>query len=87
MPSVFSRRAEARAFRRDLLDGCDNFFVSMAQDHRTPGTDVVNVGFAVNVGNRRAARGLYKARRAANAAKSAVGRINTAGYEILRRCE
>ena len=46
----FGRRAEGQAVGGDLLHGLDHLRVRVAQDHRTPGADVVDE--AASIGGR-----------------------------------
>ncbi len=74
----FSRRAEGKAVGGDLLDGLDHLRMRMAQDHRTPGADVIDE--AASIGGRHHGAGgfLEENRLAADAAEGANGRVDAA---------
>src|SRR5205085_12389843 len=80
----FGRCAKAGSLGCDFLNSSDDFFIRVAQNHRSPRTDIVDVSISIDVGDGRATRRADKSWRASNAAKSAHRRIDTPGYEILR---
>src|SRR5262249_19553030 len=83
----FRRSAKTRTFRSHFLDSSDDLFIGMAQNHRTQGTDVIDVSSPIDVGDSRALSGTDESRSPADAAKRAHRRIHTAGYQILRSGE
>src|SRR5882757_6196449 len=76
----FKRRrgAEAQAVRGDLLHGLDDLRMSVTQDHGSPGADVIDVAPIVRGEHVRALGFLEENRLAADAAKSANGRVDAA---------
>ena len=77
------RRAEAQATRRGFLHRLDHFRVGMAEDCRPPGTDIIDVGFAVLVPQDGALAALEEHRRAADRAEGAHRGVHAAGNELL----
>ena len=56
----------------------------MAEDHRTPGAEVVDVAVAIGVGEPGTLGALNEGRFAAYGAKGANGRVDSAGEKALR---
>ena len=81
----FVRRAKAGAVRRNRRKRLNNFLVGVAQNHRSPGADVIDEAASINVSDRCAAGALDEQRRAADAAKSAHRRIDAAGDQTPAR--
>jgi hypothetical protein len=75
----FGGRAEAQAVRGGLLHGFDHVWMRVTEDHRTPGTDVIDEAPAVGGKGVRSRGSLEKDRLTADAAKGANRRIDTAG--------
>ena len=69
----FGWRAEACAAGGDFLDGGDDFFVCVAEDHRTPRADIVDELATVRRPHPWAECTFKKNRVAANAAKGTHG--------------
>jgi hypothetical protein len=80
---ALGRRAEAEAVERGLLHRLEHGRVAVAQDHRAPGADVVDVALAFGVPDVGALRALDEARRAADGAEGAHGRVDAAGDDAL----
>ena len=78
------RRAIAGAPRQRRFNRRHHAGVAMAEDHRPPGTDVVEVGVAVDIGEPLPLRLSKKNRLPAHRSKGAGGRINAAGNELAR---
>lgn len=76
-----------RAETRSAIDCCVNcradFGMGVAQDHRSPGTDVIEVAIAIKVVEVGALTALKEDGLAADAAKCAGGAIHAAGHEGL----
>ena len=75
--------AEAGGVARGALDGFDHRRKCVAQNHRAPGAEVVDVAIAVGVVKVRALGALDEGRRAAHGAKGADRRVDAAGKEAL----
>jgi hypothetical protein len=75
----FGRRAEREAVREHALHRFEHFGMHVAENHRAPGADVVDVAGAVRVPEVRALRANDKARRAADRAERPHRRIHAAG--------
>ncbi len=76
--------AEAGGVAGGALDGLDHRRKGVAQDHRPPGAEVVDVAVAVGVGEPGALGALDKRRRAAHRAKGPHRRVDAAGEKALR---
>ncbi|MNE46797.1 hypothetical protein D3C80_1411570 [compost metagenome] len=50
----------------------------MAEHHRTPGTDIIDIGFAIDIVQKRAICTFNKQRRSTDAGKGANGRVYAA---------
>src|SRR5580765_3265649 len=81
---VLTRRPEREAALRGIRDGLQDRRVGVAEDHRAPGADQVDVGLAVHVGEPGAARGGHEARGAADRAEGADGAVDPAGDDGRR---
>ena len=77
------RRAVAGAPREGLVDRRHHPRMPVAEDHRAPRTDVVEVAAAVDVGQVLAKAALEKDWLAAHCAKGAGGRVHATGNELL----
>ena len=75
--------AEAGRVARRALDGFDHGRKGVAQNHRAPGAEVVDVAVAVGVVEIRALGALDEGRRAAHGAKGAHRRVDAAGKVAL----
>ena len=75
--------AEAGRVARGALNGLDHRRKGVAQNHRPPGAEVVDVAVAVGVGEPGALGALDKRRRAAHRAKGPHRRVYPAGKEAL----
>ena len=75
--------AEAGRVARGPLDGLDRRRKRVAQDHRAPGAEVVDVAIAVGVDEVGALGALDKRRRAAHRFEGAHRRVDAAGKEAL----
>ncbi len=75
--------AEAGRVARGALNGFDNRRERVAQNHRSPGAEVVDVAIAVGVVEGCALGALDEGRRAADGAKGADRRVDAAGEEAL----
>ena len=80
----FRRCAEAETACRRFLYRTDNGRVGMADNGRTIRADIVDIAFAVHIKNIRPLGAGDKARRAADTAESADGRIDPARNNLLR---
>ncbi len=77
--------SEAGAAGRGLLDGLDDRREGVAEDHRAPGAEEVEVAVAVLVVEIGAFGMGEEGRIAADGAKGADGRVDSAGKEVFRR--
>ena len=75
--------AEAGGVARRALDGLDDRRKGVAEDHRTPGAEVVDIAIAVGVDEVGALGALDEWRRAAHGAKGPHRRVDAAGKEAL----
>ncbi len=75
--------AEAGRVARGALNGFDDRRKGVAQNHRAPGAEVVDVAIAVGVVEVCALGALNEGRRATHGAKGAHGRVDAAGKEAL----
>ncbi|EJK92630.1 hypothetical protein UUU_06160 [Klebsiella pneumoniae subsp. pneumoniae DSM 30104 = JCM 1662 = NBRC 14940] len=80
----FGRRAKAQAAGCRLDHRIANSRVVVAQHHRTPGTDIIDIGFPIHVIEVSAIRAFDKQRCAADAGESAHRRVNAAGDQFAR---
>lgn len=80
-------RPEGGAAGHGLLDGGDDLGVGMAEDHRPPRADEVDVLPAVGVGEVRTRTGHHEPGRTAHRAESAYGRVHAAGCHGGRTVE
>ena len=55
----------------------------MPEDHRSPGTDVVDIAIAIEIEEIRPAAALKKNRLPANSAERSSGAIHAAGHQLL----
>jgi hypothetical protein len=78
------RRAVARAERRSIGHRLQHGRVRVAEDHRAPGADVVDVGVPVDVDDLGAVGALDEDRVAPDRAHGANGRIHAAGQHMHR---
>ena len=76
-------RSKAGAVRSGLLDRFDHGRKSVAEDHRSPGTEVVNVAIAIGVPQIGALAALDKGRLATHGAKGADRRVDPAGKQFF----
>ena len=76
-------RTVARALAKHFFDRCDHARMTVAEYHRAPRADVVEIHVAVDVGEPLAERTFEKNRLAADAAKSTGGRVHAARDEFL----
>jgi len=76
---ALGRRAKREAVQRGLLHGLQHGRVAVAQDHRAPGADVVDVALAVGVPEVGALRTVHKARGAAHGLEGAHGEFTPPG--------
>src|SRR5690606_37578212 len=81
------RRAVGQPVARRAGDRLDDFRVRLADDHRTPGPEVVDVAAALDVPHVGALGAGDESRRAADRAKSAHGGVHTADQDALRALE
>ncbi len=77
------RSAKARRLARGPLDGLDHGRKGVAQDHRSPGAEVVDVAIAVRIGQVRALRAVDKRRSPTHRAKRPNRRVDAAGEKAL----
>ncbi|MNR03585.1 hypothetical protein D3C85_1194840 [compost metagenome] len=70
--------AETQTALRRFNHRIANGWVVMTQHHRTPGADIIDIGFAIHIVQIRAVRTFDKQRRAADAGKGANGRVDPA---------
>ena len=77
------RRAEARSPGRGRLHRLDHLRMGMAQDHRPPGADVVDVAIAIDVEQIGPFAAGEEDRLAADSAKRPGRAIDAAGYQLL----
>ena len=78
------RRTEAQATLGRFNHRITNSRVVMAQYHRPPGTDIVDIGFAIHVVQIRAVRTLDKQRRTAHAGEGTYRRVHPAWDKFTR---
>ena len=76
-------RSKAGGVARGALDGFDDGRKGMAQNHRSPGAEVVDVAVAVGIGEPGALGGGDEGRCAADGAKGPHGRVDAAGEVAL----
>ena len=84
---AFSRRAERQSVKCGLLHSAHGIGMRVPEDRRAPRPDVVDVALAVRVPQVRAFATDEEARRAADRAKGAHGRIDAARDRSLRASE
>ena len=84
---LFGGRAEAGAARDGVVQGVEDDGMPMAQNERSPGTDVVDVFVAVGIEDVGAFAAFDEGRRAADAALGAHRGVNAAGNGELRAFE
>src|SRR5204862_342169 len=80
-------RAEREAVERGLLHRLQHGGVAVAEDHRAPGADVVDVALALGVDDGRALGAGDEARRAADGAEGAHRGVDAARYDLLGALE
>ena len=80
---TFGGRAKAEAVQGGFLNGFEHGGVAVAQDHRAPGADVVDVLLPIGVPKMGALGALHKTRCAADGAKGAHRRVHTPGDELF----
>ena len=80
----FGRRAKAQAAGRRFDHRIADSRVVVAQHHRTPGADIIDIGLPVHVIKIGAIRAFDKQRRAADAGEGAHRRVNAAGDQFAR---
>ena len=73
------RRTEAQAALRGFDDRVTNGGMVMSENHRPPGTDIIDIGFAIDIIQIRAVSTFNKQRRAAHAGKGAYWRVHATG--------
>ena len=78
-----SWRSVTRALPGGLFDGRDHWCRSMAQDHRTPGEHVVNVGISVKVVETGASGSFDEPGLASDGAESANRAVDSSWNELL----
>ena len=83
----FRGRTEGDAAFDGFLDGGDDLVVVVAEDHRTPGADVVDVGLAFGVPHVGALGAFNEARGAAHGTEGSDGRVDAAGNDLLSAVE
>jgi hypothetical protein len=76
---ALGRRAEGEPVRGGLLDGGDHLRLGMAQDQRSPRTDVIEIGPAIGIGDAGTRPGGEKARRPADRPKGSTGELTPPG--------
>ena len=81
--SAGRRGAETGRVARGALNGFDHRRKGVAQDHRPPGAEIVDIAVAVGVGEPGALSAFDKRRRAAHRAEGPHGRVDAAGEEAL----
>jgi hypothetical protein len=79
----FGRGAEGKAVREHALHGVEHLGMNVAENHRAPRTDVVDIALAVRIPEIRALRALDEARRAADRAERTHRRVHAAGNGSL----
>ena len=84
---TFGRCAKRKPVQRRLLHGFQHRRVAVAQDHRAPGADVVDVALVVCVPEIGAMRAFHKARRAAHGPEGAHRRVDPAGDDLAGALE
>ena len=77
------RRAETRAAMQGRLDGLDDRRMGVAEDHRAPGADVVDVAVAVDVEQVGPFGPVEEDRLAADAAERPGRAVHPAGHELF----
>lgn len=80
----FGRRAKAQAAGRRLDHRVADRRMVVAQHHRTPGADIIDIGFPIHVIEVSAIRAFDKQRGAADAGEGADRRVNAAGDQFTR---
>ena len=80
----FSRRAKAQAAGGRFDHRIADRRVVVAQHHRTPGADIIDIGFTVDVIEVGAIRAFDKQRCAADAGEGADRRVDAAGDQFAR---
>ncbi|MCY1534316.1 hypothetical protein D9M68_696840 [compost metagenome] len=80
---TLGRRTVGKAFQHRFLHRFQHGRVAMAQDHRAPGADVVDVLLAVGVPEIGTLGALHETRCAAHGAEGAHGRVHAAGDQGL----
>jgi len=73
---------EREAVERGFLHGFEHGGVAVAQDHRAPGADVVDVFLAIGVPEVGALGALHKAGRATDGTEGAHGGVHATGDDI-----
>ena len=77
------RRAVTRAAGSRFLQGLDDAGMGVAGDHWSPGTDVIDIGIAVDIGDGRAFGRCDEWRRTVDAPIRTDGTVDAAGHEGL----
>jgi hypothetical protein len=80
---AFGRRSEAGANLEDGLQSFDNFFRTVPQKQRTPGTDVVDVAVSIDVDEPGSLASSDETRCTAHAPEGTNGRVNPSGRYFL----
>ena len=80
---AFRRRAESKPPGRCFLHRAHGIRIGMTEDQRPPGTDVIEIVLAVGIPYAGTGAGSKEARRAADGAEGADGRIDAAGNGLL----
>jgi hypothetical protein len=78
------RRAVARPAPQGFVERVNHLRRSVAQNHRPPRADVINVGAPLDIGHRRAPRAGDEARRAADAPKRTHRRVDAPRHQLAR---
>ena len=80
---TLGRCAKRKSVHHGLLHGFNHTRMSVAQNHRTPGADVIHIALTVCIPKIRALRALHETRRAAYRFKGANWRIHATRYQFF----